>query len=143
MKYLTQEPIKMHLIRLYKGEDIIESLQKFCQQNPDIGAGTIRGIGAVSEAKVGFFNGKEYVENTFSENLEILSLQGNIAENQVVHLHGVFGKLDGSCVGGHIFPGCIVSVTCEIQIFVAEPSVTRQEDPITKLNLLELPHEIE
>jgi predicted DNA-binding protein with PD1-like motif len=142
MKYLTQKPIKMHLIRLYKGEDIIESLQKFCRQNPDIGAGIIRGIGAVSIAKVGFFNGTDYVVNTFSENLEIVSLQGNIAKNQVVHLHGVFGRLDGSCVGGHIFPGCIVSVTCEIQLIAAEPSVTRQKDPTTKLNLLELPHKI-
>jgi len=67
---------------------------------------------------------------------------GNIAENNMVHLHGIFGKANSSCIGGHIMSGCIVPVTCEIQINVLEPKVSRAEDPSTKLNLLVLPHKI-
>ena len=142
MKYLLQTSQKSYLLRLFRGEKILESLQKFCKHSPEIGSGRIQGIGAVSAVKLGFFNGTEYITNSFKENLELLSLSGNIAQNEVVHIHGVFGREDGSCVGGHIFPGCIVSVTCEIQILVLEPKVSRTEDPQTKLKLLELPHEI-
>ncbi len=142
MRYIQQKYKNSFLLRLYKGEDIIESLQKFCQHESNIGSGTIRGIGAVSCAKLGFFDGKEYKENIFNENLEVLSLIGNIAADNMVHLHGVFGRVDGSCVGGHLMLGCVVSVTCEIQIHVLEPSISRAIDPSTKLNLLVLPYEI-
>ncbi|UCG90292.1 MAG: DNA-binding protein [Candidatus Heimdallarchaeota archaeon] len=142
MKYLPQTSKRNYLLRLFRGEDILISLQNFCKHNPDIGSGQIQGIGAVSTANIGFFDGKRYLENTFTENLEIVSLLGNIAQNQIVHLHGIFGRVDGSCVGGHVMSGCIVSVTCEIQISVMDPQVTREEDPYTKLKLLKLPHEI-
>ncbi len=143
MKYLPQISQKKYLLRLFRGEDILESLQKFCKHNPDIGSGQIQGIGAVSAAKIGFFDGTKYLVNTFTENLEIVSLLGNVAQNQIVHLHGIFGRIDGSCIGGHIMSGCIVSVTCEIQISVFDPQVIREEDPHTKLKLLKLPYVIE
>ncbi|MFW9905700.1 MAG: PPC domain-containing DNA-binding protein [Candidatus Thorarchaeota archaeon] len=142
MKFLCQANQESYLLRLFRGESILESLQKFCEHHRNIGSGRIQGIGAVSKANLGFFNGIEYITNTFSENLELLSLTGNIARDKIVHLHGVFGRADGSCVGGHIMPGCIVSVTCEIQVLVLDPQVTREEDPQTKLKLLELPNEI-
>lgn len=142
MKYLRQTNQESYLLRLFRGEDILKALQKFCKHLNNIGSGRIQGIGAVSVAQIGFFNGIEYITNSFSENLELLSLTGNIAQDEIVHLHGVFGRADGSCVGGHIMFGCIVSVTCEIQILVLDPQVTREEDPHTKLKLLELPNEI-
>lgn len=147
MKYAILSPRKNFLLRLFKGEDILLSLQEFCKQFFDIEAGTIQGIGAVSKANIGFFDGEKYIENAFTENLELLSLLGNIAlekgtTDQIVHIHGVFGRVDGSCIGGHILPGCTVSVTSEIQITVKEPAVYREEDPESKLKLLSLPHKI-
>lgn len=147
MEYVIQSPRKSFLLRLIRGEDILLSLQEFCKQHSDIGAGTIQGIGAVSKALIGFFDGEKYLENTYTENLELLSLIGNIAlekgtTNQIVHIHGVFGRKDGSCIGGHILQGCIVSVTTEIQIVVNEQAVYREEDPETKLKLLSLPQKL-
>ena len=54
-------------------------------------------------------------------------------------MHGIFGKADGTCAGGHIVSGCTVSFTCEITITVTEPGVERKLDPDTNLNLLDLP----
>ncbi len=139
MEYIKQKPQSSYLIRLLKGEDLLLSLQDFCEKFPEIGAGWINGIGAVSQANFGFFDGEKYIEILMEENLEILSLIGNIASNQIVHLHGIFGKVDGSCVGGHIMPGCIISVTCELKLMVFEPKVERQLDPTTNLKLLSLP----
>ncbi|MHA2175629.1 MAG: PPC domain-containing DNA-binding protein [Candidatus Hodarchaeales archaeon] len=142
MIYIKQSPKFQYLIRLEKGEDILSALQQFCASHSDIGAGSIEGIGAVSVANIGFYNGSKYLENLFSENLEILSLIGNIASNQIVHLHGIFGRSDGTCLGGHILPGCLVSFTCEIQMTVFDPPVFRERDAETNLLLLKLPEKI-
>lgn len=141
MRYLKQSIEKCYLLRLYRGDDIFKSIEKFCHHQ-GITSGIIHGMGAASEANLGFFDGKTYLENVFTENLEILSLTGNIAEGPIIHLHGVFSRADGTCVGGHIFPGCIVSVTCEVYIMKNTPSPIRLEDPNTGLKLLELPEEV-
>ncbi|PWI46364.1 hypothetical protein CEE45_17245 [Candidatus Heimdallarchaeota archaeon B3_Heim] len=142
MEFMQQTHQYSFLIRLLKGEDLLLSLQKFCEKHPDIGAGSIYGIGAVSQAKYGFFNGEKYLESILEENLEVLSIIGNIAENQIVHLHGIFGRVDGTCVGGHILPGCIISVTCELSVMVFKPKVIRELDPETNLKLLSLPEKM-
>ncbi|MHA2227520.1 MAG: PPC domain-containing DNA-binding protein [Candidatus Hodarchaeales archaeon] len=142
MKFIHQKITGSYLIRLFPGEDIIESLQKFCRHHSEIESGRIQGIGALSAAKFSFFDGTKYLQNELTENLELVSLSGNIAQNEVIHIHGIFSRIDGSCIGGHIISGCIVSATCEIQILVLEPKVTRELDPKTNLNLLALPHEL-
>ena len=142
MKYLNQTSEKCFLIRLMKGDDILLSLQKFCKEHQEIGAGRINGIGAVSHAVLGFFDGHQYLENDFEEPLEILSLLGNVAKDQIIHIHGIFGRKDGSCIGGHILPGCTVSFTCEIHLTALIPSVERVKDIETNLQLLNLPKQL-
>ncbi len=142
MEFVKQTPQYSFLIRLLKGEDILLSLEKFCEKHPDIGAGSIYGIGAVSHAKFGFYNGKKYLESILEENLEVLSIIGNIAQKRIVHLHGIFGRADGTCVGGHIMPGCIISVTCELSVTVFEPKVIRELDSEANLFLLSLPEKM-
>ncbi len=142
MKYLPQTSEKCFLIRLMRGEDILLSLQKFCKEHQEIGAGKINGIGAVSHVTLGFFDGHQYLENDFEEPLEILSLLGNIAKDQIIHIHGIFSRKDGSCIGGHILPGCTVSFTCEIHLTVLIPSVERVKDIETNLQLLNLPKQL-
>jgi predicted DNA-binding protein with PD1-like motif len=140
LRYQHQNILKNYLLRLYRGEDIFKEIEKFCENN-GINGGIIHGMGAVSKAILGFFDGQKYLEIVFDENLEILALSGNIAkgERPIIHLHGVFGRIDGSSIGGHIFPGCIVSVTCEINILQSEPPPKRSKDQSTGLNLLDLP----
>ena len=142
MDYLSQTHEKYFLIRLMKGDDILLSLQRFCKEHQEIGAGKISGIGAVSHAILGFYDGHQYQKNSFDEPLEILSLLGNVAKEQAIHLHGIFGRKDGSCIGGHIFPGCTVSFTCEIHLTVLIPSVERVLDIETNLQLLNLPNQL-
>ena len=139
MKYLSQSSEDYYLIRLMKGDDILHSLQEFCKHHQEIGAGKVNGIGAVSQAVLGYYDGNKYLKNTFEEPLEILSLIGNISKDQMIHLHGVFGKKDGSCIGGHILPGCTVSFTCELHLTVLKPDVERIKDTETNLQLLNLP----
>lgn len=71
---------KLYQGRLEKGDDLIEGLANVLRER-SITRGAISGIGAVSEASIGFFNAatKEYEHLRLREDLEILSLQGNIS----------------------------------------------------------------
>ena len=142
MEYIEQNLQKIYLIRLIKGEDIFNSIESFCKHISTIKAGVIQGIGAVSEIIIGYYNGIEYQRTNLKENLELVSLSGNIVSNNIVHIHGIFGRSDGSTLSGHIFPGCIVSFTCEILLFELNVSVFRKMDEEIKLNLLDLPNKI-
>ncbi|MHA1971612.1 MAG: PPC domain-containing DNA-binding protein [Candidatus Hodarchaeales archaeon] len=143
MFYSQQNIQKVVTIRLRKGEDILTSIQRFCLEDKELTTGIVQGIGAVSEIVIGYYTGEVYHENKFKENLEILSLTGNIAKENIVHLHGIFGRKNGTTIGGHILPRCIVSFTCEIHILYLKPSMTRKLDPETRLNLLNLTNELD
>jgi predicted DNA-binding protein with PD1-like motif len=97
---------------LRKGEDLIQGLIAVMKVHT-VAVGLISGIGALTEAHIGYFNArtKTYEEKVFRENLEIVSLKGNISyrENEIFpHLHAVLSRQDFSVVGGHLFPGTIV-----------------------------------
>ncbi len=142
MRYMSLELKNHYILRLFPGEDIIESLQAFCKHIDSIKAGFIQGIGAVSAITIGYYDGSQYIKNSFQENFEIVSLIGNIVKDHNIHLHGIFSRENGICVGGHVFHGCIVSFTCEVLISVLEPELVRNLDPNTNLNLLSLPNEL-
>ena len=94
MKYLAQTSEKSFLIRLMKGEDILLSLQKFCREHQEIGAGKINGIGAVSQAVLGFYDGCQYLENHFGFG-EIVETDGNLeSKSQIIHRYNV-GRIPG------------------------------------------------
>ncbi len=62
--------------------------------------------------------------------IEILAMSGLVAESQP-HIHITLSNPD-SAFGGHLEPGCIAYVVCEI--FFAEvdgPTLTRQRVPVS------------
>ena len=90
--------------------------------------GAISGIGALSEVRLGYFNAeaKKYEEKVFRENIEIVSLRGNISlkDNEIFpHLHAVLSRRDFSVVGGHLFSGTVYAFEFEIIPFEGKPFV--------------------
>ncbi len=134
---------EMHSRHIYqgslgKGVDIVERLSGIIQQN-GITAGMVTGIGALSEAELGYFNAqtKSYEKKRFQENLEIVSLKGNISRKDgdiVPHLHAVLAKKDFSALGGHLFSGIVYAFEFEIIPFEGG-SLTRTYDDATGLFL--------
>lgn len=128
--------------RLNKGDDIIDALTSYLKQR-DIKSGVISGIGAVSAARLGYFNAqtKQYEEKDFAENMEVISLKGNISlkDNQIFpHIHAIFSRVDFSTVGGHLFGGTIVyAFEFEIIAFDGQPFI-REFDSDTGLFLLKI-----
>lgn len=130
-----------YIIRLEKDEEILEQIKKVCSENY-INAGTIKGIGAVKNVKIGFFdvNSKEYHAKIFEDNFEIVSLMGNIStlDNEpYIHVHAALGDKDFKVIGGHLNEA-YVSATCEITIEQIEGYLDREFDEEIGLNLFKI-----
>ncbi len=104
--------------RLLKGDEIISEITKILREK-SIKAGLISGIGAVSRAKIGYYDQKnrQYMWKEFKEPMEISSLKGNISikENEpFAHLHIILSREDYSSIGGHLFEADVFAFEFEI-----------------------------
>ncbi|NLV75966.1 MAG: DNA-binding protein [Tissierellia bacterium] len=127
-----------YVIRLEKGEEIVESIKKLCEKE-DIKLGTISGIGATNRAVIGLFetNTKEYHSKELTGDMEITSLVGNISQMNgevYLHIHINLANEENKVFGGHL-TSAIISATGEIVIDVIEGVVDRKFDEEVGLNL--------
>lgn len=127
-----------YVIRLEKGEEIVESIKKLCEKE-DIKLGTISGIGATNRAVIGLFetNTKEYHSKELTGDMEITSLVGNISQMDgevYLHIHINLANEENKVFGGHL-TSAIISATGEIVIDVIEGVVDRKFDEEVGLNL--------
>ena len=130
-----------YVVRLFKGEDIIETLKGFLQKY-GVTAGMISGIGATDNVTLGYFNTetKEYQKQNFQGGFEILNLAGNVSMldgEPLIHLHIQLGDEQYRVFGGHLF-SANVSVTCEILVRSLDTIIHREKDEETGLNLMKL-----
>ena len=106
------------------GDEVISLLTDFAQQQ-NLHASQFTAIGAFEKATLGYFNIsiKDYKKIEVNEQVEVLSVTGDIAMNEnkpQIHAHVVLGKSDASTVGGHLLKA-IVKPTLEV-ILTESPS---------------------
>jgi len=135
--------IRTLIARLLPGEDVLESLEGLVVDN-EIQGGQISLIGAISQARLGYFDleSKIYRQISIDEDVEVTSCIGNISRLEdgtpIVHAHIVVADESGKSHSGHLMKGCIVSITIEVVINVFEGGLLRTKDDLTGLNLLNL-----
>ena len=100
---------KTFVLVLDEGDEVIACLAKFARAN-FLKASHFTAIGAFSDVVTGFydFSIKDYKENIIAEQVEVLSLTGDISTCEGrprVHAHVVVGKSDGTAYGGHLLQG--------------------------------------
>ena len=124
-------------IRLEKGEEIVSSLETLLEKE-GINAGSLQGIGAVSEATLGHYSlkSKEYSEKELNQPLEIVSLQGTITSEKI-HPHVCLGNSEMETYGGHLVEAT-VAATCEVIVDSAAGSLNRYHDEEIGLDLLDI-----
>ncbi|MCF7886067.1 MAG: DNA-binding protein [Candidatus Marinimicrobia bacterium] len=130
-----------YVIRIEKGEEIIATLEKFCQKE-NIKAGSIIGIGAAGELEIGHFEAatKEYHSKKFEGDLEIAPLAGNISTKDgevYLHIHANISDAELKSYSGHL-NSAIVSATFECIIKKFEGQIGRKFSPEIGLNLFDL-----
>ena len=123
-----------------RDEDLLEKLEEIICKG-EIEAGFVQVLGAVKEAKMGYFNqsSKEYEIHEFNEPMEILHCMGNISLSQdgkpTLHAHIVLGDKEGNAYGGHLEKGTKVFVAeTIIQEYQGKP-LQRKKDPESGLTL--------
>ncbi|MBI2011959.1 DNA-binding protein [Candidatus Daviesbacteria bacterium] len=129
------------VVKLEKGEEVISSLTKFCEDN-QIFLGYLSGIGAVNKATIGSYelSTKTYHWKDFSGSLEVTSLVGNITfldNKPFIHVHINISDENLTIFGGHLREAT-VGVTLEIFIEKIDGRIIRKMDNEIGLNLLDL-----
>jgi hypothetical protein len=123
-----------------KGDEPIGELEGFAREH-GITAAHFTGIGAFAEVVLGYFDRKqkEYEEIRVDEQVEVLSLAGDIAVadgEPKVHAHVVVGRRDGSAHGGHLLRANVWP-TLEVVVTTAPAHLRKRHDPETGLALID------
>ncbi len=131
-------------LRFISGENVLKELTDFLEKEK-IFSGTIKGIGALQEAELGFFSSEKngYETKSFEGDLEVISFLGNISLKEgkpFFHVHVSLGKKDFSVIGGHFVSGT-VGATLEVFIKPFEQKIERTKQP-SGLFLLDLESEL-
>jgi predicted DNA-binding protein with PD1-like motif len=121
------------------GEDPITGLTRFAEQQ-NLSASSFTAIGAFSEATLGYFDWerKEYEEIPLAEQVEVLTLAGDVALKDgkpSVHAHVVLGKRDATAHGGHLLEAR-VRPTLELVLVESPAHLRKEHDPESGLALV-------
>ena len=140
-KQIEDEPKTFALI-FDTGDEIANELQQF-ERRQGLGGSSFKAIGALSHAKLGWFNWetKKYDPAcVLDEQVELLSLIGDIAltdgEPQV-HAHVIVGRPDGTAHGGHLLEAR-VRPTCELILTESPTFLQKKFDPQSGIALIQI-----
>ena len=127
---------------IYDQDDaFISSLRQFAKDN-NLDSCRFTAIGAFRRVTLQYFqrDRKEYKDIPVEEQVEVLSLVGDIAltpdGEPEVHAHVVLGKSDGSAIGGHI-KEATVWPTLELVLEEYPDYLQKRSDPETGLTLID------
>jgi uncharacterized protein len=124
------------------GEEVVAGLLQFAKDHKLSGA-HLTAIGAFERVTLGFFDvtKKDYKTIAIQEQVELMSLVGNIAQDDKgdpkLHAHVVVGKSDGSAHGGHLLDA-FVRPTLEVVVVEASQHLRRRMRGEFGLALLDL-----
>ena len=127
------------LLRLERGERIVETLTSFCSQKK-IGAAYLNGLGTCRNAELGFFHieAGAYAFKNFPGDSEITALHGNVSlvgGKPYIHVHIVLGDSQFRSWSGHLKEAEVLA-TCEIVLTRLKGKLIRKPDKKSGLNLL-------
>ena len=138
MKSISLKDMTTVMGRIPPDTDLLEELERLAKEF-NITTGYIKGIGAVRQANIGYFDQKKgvYIQNTIDRPMEIVSLMANISikdDKPFVHAHIALGDRDGRVFGGHLLPGTKTFVFEYVLTYgsTEEPLIRVRDD---KLNL--------
>jgi hypothetical protein len=138
---VNEGPEKTFVLVLDEGDDPMEMLRGFADEEK-ITAGRFTAIGAFRNVVIGYYEMEslQYKKISFEEQLEVLSMMGDIAiknGDPVVHAHVVLGRSDGTVRGGHLVEA-YVRPTLEVMLVESPDYLQRTMDETSGLPLIAL-----
>jgi uncharacterized protein len=127
MKYKVVEDadVVTYVVVCDPGDEAVAALTQFARAER-LEAAQITAVGAFEHATVGWFDraARDYRRIPVSEQCEVLSLLGDVAEGQdgpILHMHTVLGLPDGTTRGGHLLEGKVFPT---LEVVVTETPAT-------------------
>ncbi|MCT7376274.1 PPC domain-containing DNA-binding protein [Chelativorans salis] len=131
---------KTYALVLETGEEVMACLQEFAD-GQRLTAAQFSAIGAFSDAVITFFDWekKEYLPNPITEQVEVASLNGDVAlapdGSRAIHIHTVLGRRDGAAFAGHLAEAH-VRPTLEVIVTENPAHLDKRYDPESGLVLI-------
>lgn len=140
-KLLSESGRKTFAIVFDTGDEVLTGLLNFAREQ-NLTAAHFTAVGACERVTIAFFDlkKKKYDENPINEQVEVMSLIGNIAlyENEPkIHAHIIIGKADGTAHGGHLIEA-IVRPTLELFLIASPTALIRKMNESFKIPLIDL-----
>lgn len=140
-KVLNESPERTIALILDRGDEVMSTLQRFATEH-SLTASRVTAIGAFESATLGYFNwdSKEYERIAVDEQVEVLSLVGDIAldgDEPKVHAHVVLGRRNGQAMGGHLLEAR-VRPTLELMLVESPAHLRRVCDPVSGIPLIRI-----
>jgi predicted DNA-binding protein with PD1-like motif len=140
-KVLNDQGERTFALIFETGEEVMSRLTAFAREQ-GLRASRFTAIGAFSDVVLGYFDWekKDYERMSFDEQLEVLSVVGDIAredDEAKVHAHIVLGRRDGTTRGGHLLEGR-VRPTLEVMLTESPSHLKRVHDPVSGLALIDM-----
>lgn len=116
-------PIQGHVLRLYPGEDLLDSIFKYARVLNVTSASVINAVGSLTTTNIRYANQDD--GTSLTGHFEIVSLVGTIdyqyANNETIdngsgHIHISCSDEKGVTYGGHLLSGNIIYTTAEITL---------------------------
>ena len=139
MQTYTVAPQRNFILVFDKEDDVLAALRAFAEEHTVRGASFVA-LGAFRNATVAYWNPatKEYEHIAVDEQVEVLSLVGNIGADGAetkIHAHATLGRRDGSAIGGHLIAATVFP-TLEMTVVVYDETIVRGTDEETGLSLI-------
>jgi predicted DNA-binding protein with PD1-like motif len=120
MESASLRPGRIHILRVDPGEDVLETVRRFLKDADIQQAVVLGGYGTLAAYQLHWVTHNRIpTDNHFRREeggIEILSMNGLVVDGEP-HIHVTLSTPDGA-FGGHLEPGCIAYVLCEM--FFAE-----------------------
>lgn len=138
-KLINEVPERTYAVILDSGDEVVSTLERFAAEH-SLSASRLTAIGAFSSVTLGYFDWekKDYQRTPIDEQLEVLSLIGDIAVHEgrpKLHAHAVLGRRDSSTCGGHLLEAR-VRPTLEVLLTDAPAFLVRAFDAESGLPLI-------
>lgn len=129
------------VLKLEPGEEVTACLADFAKRH-GVGAARFSAIGVLSDVTWGFYDRElgDYRKTTVREDVEVLSLTGNITlldNRPFVHAHVSVAGYDGVARGGHLFEAHVWP-TLEVMLVAMSRDIARVPDPDMGFALLSI-----
>ncbi|MGI8486417.1 MAG: PPC domain-containing DNA-binding protein [Thermomicrobiales bacterium] len=141
-KKLQQGENVTYAVIFETGDEVMSGLEQFAKDQ-HLDSSHFTAIGAFREVTLGYFEFelKEFRKNPIREQVEVLSLVGDISLDPQgkpqVHAHVVVGREDGTTRGGHLL-NAIVRPTLEVMLVETPSSLQRKFDADSGLALIDI-----